>query len=163
MSSSCHPDVILLSSSCLLLPFLPSCLNLLTPPLQPDLAYTLTSPAVISVPTATVFPGRRMSRTPLKAPMSRWLSLRLLHPGRLQDPANVWWKSTVHCLQRRRQPCPLGQGDHLSSWLLLPLADLILFLTTFPKVARRLVFIYKSDGGGGKQRLRFKLKLGLNK
>ena len=33
----------------------------------------------------------------------------------------------------------------------------------FVKVARRLVFIYKDDGGGGKQRLRFKLKLSLNK
>ena len=31
------------------------------------------------------------------------------------------------------------------------------------KVARRLVFIYKGDGGGGKERLRFKLKLSLNK
>ena len=33
----------------------------------------------------------------------------------------------------------------------------------FVKVARRLVFIYKGDGGGGKERLRFKLKLSLNK
>merc|ERR1719151_303299 len=92
---------------------------------KPDLAYSLTDKAVISVPTATVFPD-----------------------GFPYD---------FSILAAFRTPSSPNKGQLFTAYS----ADGSLILSV--KVARRLVFIYKGDVGGGKERLRFKLKLSLNK
>jgi collagen type V/XI/XXIV/XXVII alpha len=92
---------------------------------KPDLAYRLTDQAVISVPTAAVFPD-----------------------GFPYD---------FSILAAFKAPSSSTRGQLFTAYS----ADGSLILSV--KVARRLVFIYKDDGGGKKERIRFKLKLSLNK
>jgi len=87
---------------------------------RPDKAYKLTKKAVISVPTATVFPDGFP------------YDFSILTTFRLKS---------------------ISRGQIFTAYS----ADGSLILSL--KIARRVVFIYKGDGGGRKARLRFKLKV----
>ena len=77
------------------------------------------------------------------------------------------WPPSEHQALRTKGSCSpptarMAASSSLSRFHLILLIRFE-FEQLFVKVARRLVFIYKGDGGGGKERLRFKLKLSLNK
>ena len=76
------------------------------------------------------------------------------------------WPPSEHQALRTKGSCSpptvrMAASSSLSRFQLILIR--VEFEQLFFKVARRLVFIYKGDGGGGKERLRFKLKLSLNK
>ena len=76
------------------------------------------------------------------------------------------WPPSEHRALRTKDSCSpptvrTAASSSLSRFLIL--LNQVKVEQLFVKVARRLVFIYKGDGGGGKERLRFKLKLSLNK
>ena len=106
---------------------------------KPDVAYKLTKKAVISIPTATVFPGKLVKAV--------WRERLIMNNFYLDGfPFDFSILTTFRTTSASR-------GQLFTAYS----ADGSLILSV--KIARRIVFIYKGDGGGRKERLRFKLKL----
>ena len=145
---------------------------------KPDLAYSLTDKAVISVPTATVFPGTQQQELSFSHPKvflchsMAWMKIphldEVFFPQMASPMTFQSWPPSEHRALRTKGSCSpptvrTAASSSLSRCHILKIWFEVEVQQLFVKVARRLVFIYKGDGGGGKERLRFKLKLSLNK
>ena len=104
---------------------------------KPDVAYKLTQKAVISIPTATVFPSKSQTVH------QHYSTTFFFQDGFPYDFSILTTFRTTSA----------SRGQLFTAYS----ADGSLILSV--KIARRIVFIYKGEGGGRKERLRFKLRL----